>query len=169
MKKICYGIALPGVLVSTVLVIHFAAKYVFVRMLRGSSHLASNTLVHWVSWLGCTFGVTIIAYLIASGIPVFVGLVSLIGALFGTLMSFQPMGCMWLYDNYSDGKRNPTRKWGLMVAWSVFVILSGSFLMVAGTYGFIVGIIKPPDRTASWSCSDNSNSVMMEVVVLGSC
>ncbi|KAL6922452.1 hypothetical protein FSST1_006478 [Fusarium sambucinum] len=159
MKKVCYGIALPGILVSTVLVIHFSAKYIFVRTLRGSPHLTSGSLIHWVAWLSCTAGVTVIAYLIASGIPVFGGLVSLIGALLGTLMSFQPMGCMWLYDNWTEGRKNPTARWGAMVAWSVFVVLSGSFLMIAGTYGSIVGIINSPDRTASWSCSDNSNSV----------
>lgn len=44
-----------------------------------------------------TFGVTLTAYIIASGIPIFGGLVSLVGALLGTLLSFQPMyvcGCM---------------------------------------------------------------------------
>jgi hypothetical protein len=83
----------------------------------------------------------IIAYIIASAIPVFGGLVSLIGALLGTLMCFQPMGCMWLYDNWSKSKRERTLGWTLMVCYSVFVIVSGTFLMIAGTYGSIVGIM----------------------------
>ncbi|RSL76732.1 hypothetical protein CEP52_017769, partial [Fusarium oligoseptatum] len=99
-KKICYGIALPGLLATTVLVSHFAAKYAFVRILRGSKHLSANTVIHWGTWLGCTFTTTLVAYIIASSVPVFGGLVSLIGALLGTLLSFQPMGCMWLYDNW---------------------------------------------------------------------
>ncbi|KAM0414700.1 hypothetical protein ACHAPT_013439 [Fusarium lateritium] len=156
MKKICYGLGLPGLIVSALLDIHFAAKYVFVRLLRGSKHLTSNSLTHWATWLGCTFGGTLIAYLIASGIPVFGGLVSLVGALLGTLQSFQPMGCMWLYDNWNKER---TVRWGLMVVWSVFVIVSGTFLMISGTYGSIVGIINSPERTAAWSCADNSNSV----------
>ncbi|KAM5349168.1 hypothetical protein ACJ41O_008991 [Fusarium nematophilum] len=161
-KKICYGLALPGLLATTTLVLHFAAKYTFVRILRGSKHLAANTFVHWGTWLGCTFGTAIIAYLIASGIPVFGGLVSLVGALLGTLMSFQPMGCMWLYDNWSRGRRDPSLGWYLMVAWSVFVIVSGTFLMIGGTYGSIVGIIdsyKESGGSSAWSCADNSNSV----------
>lgn len=133
-----------------------------VHILRGSRHLASNTLIHWVTWFGCVAGCTIVAYIIASAIPVFGGLVSLIGALLGTLMSFQPMGCMWLYDNWSAGKRNPTVKWYLMVAYSVFVVVSGTFLMIAGTYGSIVGIIDSYTQdggSSAWSCADNSNSV----------
>jgi hypothetical protein len=103
----------------------------------------------------------IIAYIIASAIPVFGGLVSLIGALLGTLMCFQPMGCMWLYDNWSKSKRERTLGWTLMVCYSVFVIVSGTFLMIAGTYGSIVGIMnsyKASGGSSAWSCADNSNS-----------
>lgn len=101
-----------------------------------------------------------IAYIIASGIPVFDDLVSLIGALLGTLMSFQPMGCMWLYDNWTKGKADRSLKWTLMVCFSVFVVLSGTFLMVAGTYGSVVSIIdsyQASGASAAWSCADNSN------------
>ncbi|OAA57160.1 Amino acid transporter, transmembrane [Cordyceps fumosorosea ARSEF 2679] len=121
MKKIAYGIALPGLLASGILM----------------AHVSSNA------------------------IPVFNGIVSLAGALFGTLLCFQPMGCMWLYDNWSRGKDAPTLRWRLMVGWSIFVIVSGTFLMIAGTYGAIVGIIDSHAAnggTSAWSCADNSNS-----------
>ncbi|CRK19004.1 hypothetical protein BN1723_011741 [Verticillium longisporum] len=161
MKKVCYGLALPGLMVTTILVIHLPGKYMFVRFLRGTKHLASNTIIHWATWFGCTFGVTAIAYIIASAIPVFGGLVSLIGALLGTFLSFMPMGCMWLYDNWARGKTEKTWSWRLMVLWSVFVIVSGTFLMIAGTYGSVVGIMdsyKESGGSAAFSCADNSNS-----------
>jgi len=162
MKKICYGFALPGLLVTTMLVIHIAAKYIFVRALRGSHHLTNNTFKHWAIWLGMTFTIAFASYVIASAIPVFGGLVSLVGAFLGTLMCFQPMGCMWLYDNWSAGKVTKTLAWKTMVAWAIFVILSGFFLMIAGTYGSIVGIMdsyKADGGTSAWTCADNSNSV----------
>ncbi|KAH6877081.1 transmembrane amino acid transporter protein-domain-containing protein [Thelonectria olida] len=162
MKKVCYGIALPGLIVTAMIVTHIPAKYIFVRLLRGTKHLNSNSLVHWATWLACTAGVTIIAYIIASAIPVFGGLVSLIGALLGTFMCFQPYGCMWLYDNWATGKKVKSAKWCFMVGWCVFVIVIGTFVMVAGTYGSIVGIIDSYNAsggTAAWSCVDNSNSV----------
>ncbi|KAI8307416.1 transmembrane amino acid transporter protein-domain-containing protein [Colletotrichum sp. SAR11_59] len=146
-KKVAYGLGLAGLLVSSTLVTHLASKHVFVRILRGSRHLTANTAVHWLTWLGSTFGVTLVAYLVASGIPVFNSLISLVGALLGTFMSFQPMGCMWLYDNWSKGKVEPTLRWRLMVAWSVFVIASGTFLMVAGTYSTILGIVDDYKQT----------------------
>jgi len=158
LKKVCYGLALPGLCVSTLLFVHIAAKYIFVRMLRGSYHLTDPTFRHWATWLGCTLGTTIISYIIASAIPVFGGLVSLIGALLGTLMCFQPMGGMWLYDNWHNAR---TAKWYAMVAWSVFVIVSGFFLMIGGTYGSVVDIKNSyavSGGSSPWSCADNSNS-----------
>ncbi|OAQ61115.1 amino acid transporter [Pochonia chlamydosporia 170] len=161
MKKAAYGLALPGLIVTTTIVVHLPAKYIFVRILRGSKHLTTNGVVHWGTWLGCTLTTTIIAYVIASGIPVFGGLVSLIGALLGTLMSFQPMGCMWLYDNWKRGKQEMMWKWVLMVMFSSFVVVSGTFLMIVGTYGSVVGIIdsyKESGGSTAWTCADNSNS-----------
>ncbi|KAH9878114.1 hypothetical protein J1614_003331 [Plenodomus biglobosus] len=165
MKRICYGLALPGLLVTVMLVVHIAAKYIFVRVLRGSHHLNHNTVKHWVVWLSLTFTTALAAYVIASAIPVFNELVSLVGAFLGTLMCFQPMGCMWLYDNWSAGKVTRTLRWKLMVVWSVFVVAAGFFLMIGGTYGSIVGIIDSFSEnggTAPWSCADNSNSVPQE-------
>lgn len=128
-------------------------------MLRGSHHLTDPTVRHWASWLGCTFSVTAISYIIASAIPVFGSLVSLIGALLGTLLCFQPMGCMWLYDNWHNAR---TPRWYAMVAWSVFVIVAGCFLMIGGIYGSVLDIKKSyaaGGGSSPWSCADNSNSV----------
>ncbi|KAL5343891.1 transmembrane amino acid transporter protein-domain-containing protein [Aspergillus crustosus] len=161
-KKVAYGFALPGLIVTTLLVIHLPAKFIFIRLLHNSPHLVSNSPTHWLTWLSCTLGITITAYIIASAIPVFGGLVSLVGALLGTLMSFQPMACMWLYDNWAKGKVDRTMGWVAMVAWCGFLIGIGTFCMVAGTYGSIAGVIESyrvEGGSGAWSCSDNSGSV----------
>ncbi|KAJ5817469.1 transmembrane amino acid transporter [Penicillium robsamsonii] len=181
MKKVTYGLAIPGLLASTVILCHVSlylfevsafvksyilyqvsSKYIFVRLLQGSHHLTANTFRHWATWLGCTFGATITAYIIASAIPVFNDLVSLVGALLGTMMSFQPMAFMWLYDNWRRSKGDRNAAWHFIVAWCIFVFLAGTFLMVAGTYGSVVQVAnsyKLSGGTAAWSCADNSNSV----------
>ncbi|EGU74015.1 hypothetical protein HZS61_002662 [Fusarium oxysporum f. sp. conglutinans] len=160
-KRVSYGIALPGLIVTTMLTCHLASKHVFVRVLRGSKHLAANTFTHWASWIGCTFGITVVAYVIASGIPIFGGLVSLIGALLATSLSFQPMGCMWLYDNWKRGKQDRSITWSIGVLWSVTIIVLGTFLTIAGTYASVVDIVasyKVSGGSAAWSCADNSGS-----------
>jgi hypothetical protein len=43
----------------------------------------------------------------------------------------------------------------------MFVIAIGSFMMVSGTYGSVVGIIdsyKASGGSSAWSCADNSHS-----------
>ncbi|KAJ5885391.1 hypothetical protein N7495_009901 [Penicillium taxi] len=159
MKKVSYGFGIPGLLVSTLLFIHLSAKFIFIRSLQGSRHLSANTITHWAVWLSCTIGVALVAYIIASAIPVFSDLVSLIGALFGTPLCFQPMAGMWLYDNWNKRNTSRSTRWMLMVAWCAFVIVAGTFLMIGGTYGSIVSIIdsyKASGGSAAWSCADNS-------------
>ncbi|KAL4863878.1 hypothetical protein BDV12DRAFT_189344 [Aspergillus spectabilis] len=161
-KRVAYGFALPGLIVTTMLVIHLPAKIIFIRLLKNSPNLTSNSPTHWLTWISCTLGITVIAYIIVSAIPVFDGLVSLVGALLGTLMSFQPMGCMWLYDNWGKGKVGKSPAWVAMVCWCVFVIGAGTFCMVAGTYGSVVGVMdsyKAEGGSSAWSCQDNSGSV----------
>lgn len=50
-KMVSYGIALVGLLASAVVYLHLAAKYLFVRVLRNSVHLQSNSVIHWTLWL----------------------------------------------------------------------------------------------------------------------
>lgn len=137
------------------------AKYIFVRALRNSEHLNSNSKKHWAVWISCTTGTGLIAYIIASAVPNFGSLVSLIGALCITFLAFHPMGCMWLYDNWHTGKDEKKLRWKLMVIWSILIIVIGTALMILGTWGSIVEIVKSyrSDKGSSaWSCADNSNS-----------
>ncbi|OJJ07512.1 hypothetical protein ASPVEDRAFT_142422 [Aspergillus versicolor CBS 583.65] len=161
-KQIAYGIALPGLFVTSTISTHMASKYFFIRIMRGSRHLAANTPLHWFTWLSCVGAVIAVAYIIASAIPIFGSLISLLGALLGTLQVFQPAGFMWLYDNWAKGRigtRQESLRWMFMVAFSVFMVVLGCFLMVAGTYGAVVGIIdglRADGASGVWSCADNS-------------
>ncbi|KXT10530.1 hypothetical protein AC579_6096 [Pseudocercospora musae] len=156
MKKICYGIALPGLTASCMLFVHMPAKTIFMRFMRGTKHLTTNTPIHWVAWLSCTVTIAVVAYLIGSGIPVFDHLLSLVGALLATVTCFQPSGMMWLFDNFKRPDRS--WKWYFGLCMSVFMISAGTFITVGGTYGAILGIVNSSDRTSPWSCADNSNS-----------
>lgn len=51
LKRICYGLAFPGLLVTGILNVHLSAKYIFVRVLRNSRHLTQSTMVHWTVWM----------------------------------------------------------------------------------------------------------------------
>lgn len=81
---------------------------------------------------------------------------ALVGAFGGTLMSMQPMGFMWLHDNW---RKSRTTMWKVSFAWAILIIVTGTFLTIAGSYGAVVGIIddyKASGGSAAWTCTDNS-------------
>ncbi|BGP40554.1 hypothetical protein JCM10449v2_004516 [Rhodotorula kratochvilovae] len=158
-KRVAFGIALPGIIFSAILFTHLPAKWIFVRVLRGSHHLNHSTKTHWVVWLSCTGGCLLFSYVIASAIPVFNGLVGLIGALPAPIITLHAEALMWLFDNRefwgTPGYRTKTKWCGVILNCAILVV--GTFLLVAGTYGSIVGISNS-SQTRPWSCEDNSGS-----------
>ncbi|KAL1412223.1 hypothetical protein Q8F55_003234 [Vanrija albida] len=161
MKRVCYGLGMPGMIVTLAIYSHLAAKSLFVRILHGSHHLNTNTPTHWFTWLGCTLGLTIAEYIIASAIPIFGSLVSLIGALFCPIVGIIPFGVMWYWDNWRTvpaDRRTPLRR--LKLAWAMAVTTIGCFILVAGTYAAVLDIKANSSKSKPWGCADNSNSVV---------
>ncbi|KAF9891204.1 hypothetical protein FE257_004768 [Aspergillus nanangensis] len=159
-KRVSYGIALPGLIISGSLYVHVAAKYLFVRILRDSKHLQANTLVHWGTWLTCTTVLSAIAFVLASAIPIFTYVLALVGSLCFAPLAISLPGLLWVYthDHYRKGGLYRMAVYG----FHVFLVLLGLFMMVGGTYGVIVQILKAYNSgkiDKVFSCADNSGSV----------
>lgn len=138
-----------------------AAKYVMVRMLRGTPHLSANTARHWITWLGCVVSATLIAYVVSSGVPIFSSLASLIGAFFGPLVSLLPVSLMWIMENYRY-RRTGSFALKFQLGWAAMIFVFAAFILVAGTYGAVSDIKAAFDAgltSKPWGCGDNSNSV----------
>ncbi|OCF36058.1 hypothetical protein I317_01847 [Kwoniella heveanensis CBS 569] len=138
-KKITYGIGLPGLLVSAILCQHLAAKYFFVRLLRGTEHLQSKTKTHWITWLGSVTLIGIISFIVAEAIPFFGTLIGLVGALaYAPLAIIVPM-TLWLYDfgHYRKGSLAQKGLW----SFHVLFIGIGAFMTVGGAYAMVQSII----------------------------
>ncbi|CAD6586449.1 MAG: hypothetical protein CYPHOPRED_003541 [Cyphobasidiales sp. Tagirdzhanova-0007] len=159
-KIISYAIAIPGLIAGAMVWIHVAGKTLFVRFLRNSPHLTSNSPTHWIVWLSCTFGVGIMSWLFTEVIPFFNNLVSLIGCLcYGPLSIFVPV-MMWFSLHPKSWKEGVTGK-GLFV----FHVLLGAFAVfvtVAGTYATIADIVTAYRSGlvgGVFSCADNSGTI----------
>ncbi|CAG8104657.1 unnamed protein product [Penicillium olsonii] len=76
--KVAYGIAIPTIVVAGVINGHVAAKYVYVRLFRGTDHMQRRTFLSVGSWTGITLILWFIAWIISEAIPVFNNLLSLI-------------------------------------------------------------------------------------------
>ena len=158
-KKVAYGIGIVGLLVSACLYIHVAAKYIFVRVLRHSKHLQSNSLVHWSVWLACTLGMSVVGFLIASGIPIFNYLLALAGSLTFAPLALGFPGYLWVYDHQHYRKGSA---WQVIVYYLNWLMIAlAVFLTIGGTYGVVQNIIDAYARgeiDRAFSCKDNSNS-----------
>jgi hypothetical protein len=103
-KKVAYGVGLVGLAVSGCLYLHVASKYVFVRILRNSSHLQRNSLVHWGTWLSCTIVLGALAFILAEAIPIFSYLIALVGSFCFAPIAICLPGWLWLYDHWEYRK-----------------------------------------------------------------
>lgn len=56
-----------------------------------------------------------------------------------------------------DARRSLGKRINALIA--LFLIIGGTFLTVAGTYGAIVALVNDKSHTRPWTCEDNSASV----------
>ncbi|KAF4548379.1 Transmembrane amino acid transporter-like protein 12 [Elsinoe fawcettii] len=160
LKKAAYGTAILGLIVTAALYSHVAAKYLFVRILRNSKHLQSNSAVHWGTWMACNLLLGAVAFVIAGGVPIFNYVLSLAACIGNApLTTVLPAYLYtWDYSKYRTG--SPFQQTKYWLHWLMFAI--GMFLTVGGTYGVVQGIIDAyRDGTigSAFSCADNSGTV----------
>lgn len=139
-KMIAYGVGLVGLIVSACLYLHVAAKYCFVRVLRRTRHLQENTITHWVTWLGLTFGLGSLSFVLAMAIPIFQYLIALTGSICFAPLAVSLPGWLWIYDHkfwYKGSALQQAAFW-----FHAFLIPLGLFILVGGTYGVVEEIIQ---------------------------
>lgn len=185
-KKVSYGVALPGLLATAVLYSHISAKYCFVRVLRGTRHLQQNTLQHWIVWVGSMMFTVALGFVIVGVVPFFGDFLSLVGALInpvftnilpGFMLIFYTVkrpgmvvegavapimeidsGPHWLVESFTVYKKG--RKGAALIWVAYFMIVSGIFIIVGGSYATIASIRQAYSETeldSAFSCADNSS------------
>ncbi|EWG49311.1 hypothetical protein FVEG_08878 [Fusarium verticillioides 7600] len=159
-KKISYGIALPGLIIGVGIYQHVAAKYIFVRILRDSHHLQENTMVHWSTWIGSNLTLGVLAFIVAEAVPILNYLLGLAGAVCFAPFSLIFPALLWMQDfkHCRTGNASSQAKY-----WShALIVLVGSFMVIAGTYSVAVSI---QDAYRSgliakvFNCADNSGTI----------
>jgi hypothetical protein len=83
MQKICYAIALPGLIVSALLYANLTAKQLYVQICR-----RTQTKRTWLAWTGCMLMVIVCAFVAAQAIPMFEQILGLIGSVAGPCFVF---------------------------------------------------------------------------------
>ncbi|KAI0374329.1 hypothetical protein BV20DRAFT_961462 [Pilatotrama ljubarskyi] len=134
-SKITFAIGMVNFLISGALYAHAAAKLVFFRFFRHSHHVYSHTTLGWTIWVALCFAATVLAFVLATAVPIFSYLTGITASLFASWYTYGIAGFFWLHDTFylKGGVHALKRNWfGTMVAsWTV---LAGAFMCVAGTY-----------------------------------
>ena len=99
LQKIAYGVATPTIIMAGVIYAHVAAKYIYVRLYRGTDKMSKRTWSSFGIWALIVLGLWVGAWSIAEGIPVFRDLTALVSALFASWFSYGISGVFWLFLN----------------------------------------------------------------------
>lgn len=152
--KVSYGVALPTIVIAGIIYAHVAAKYIYVRMFRGTRHMSKRTWLSVGTWVGLVVVLWTIAWIIAQSIPVFNNLLGLISALFASWFTYGLSGVLWLYINWGQWFKNGKKTSLTVLNWIIFGI--GAAICGIGLYASGKAIHDGSGGTGSWSCADNS-------------
>ncbi|RJE21869.1 hypothetical protein PHISCL_05787 [Aspergillus sclerotialis] len=134
-SRIAYGVALPTIVISGVVYGHVAFKAIYVRIFAHTDRIHKQDFVAVSSWIGIALSLWIIAWIIASAIPVFSNLLSLMSALFGSWFTYGLPAIFWLYMNRSHWFSSPKKVALTLVntlALCVGIIVCGLGLYTSG-------------------------------------
>lgn len=124
LRKIAYGIALPTILIAGVINGHVAAKFIYVRLFRGTDRMSKKSWGSFGMWAIIVVVLWTLAWIIAESIPNFNNLLGLISALFASWFTYGFSGLFWLYLNY--GKYRSTKKKMALTVANFLIFLIGA-------------------------------------------
>jgi len=156
-SKVAYGIAIPTIVIAGVINGHVAAKYIYVRMFRGTGMMSQKNFKSYGIWAAICLVLWVIAWIIAEAIPTFNDLLSLISAIFASWFTYGLSGVFWLHLN--KGKYGNNWKKMCLTAVNVFVFMMGAVICGLGLYASGTAIAADSKTSnGSFSCADNSGS-----------
>jgi len=157
LQKVAYGVAIPTIIIAGVINGHVAAKYIYVRIFRGTKIMHQKSFKSYGTWALIAIVLWTIAWIIAEAIPVFNDLLGLISAIFVSWFTYGLSGVFWLYINKGRYRESP-RKIFLTVV-NILTFLLGAVIMGLGLYA--TGLAIAADSKTSlgaFTCADNSKT-----------
>ncbi|KAB8203489.1 transmembrane amino acid transporter protein-domain-containing protein [Aspergillus parasiticus] len=152
-SKVAFGIAIGTIVIAGVIIAHVGAKTIYVRLFRGTNRMNEYSLVSYGSWVLIVLILWTIAWIIASAIPVFNDLLSLLAAAFGSWFSFGLEGLFWLHMN--RGKLASKRKVALAIL-NFFLVLIACLICGMGLWATAKDISSSAKNAhGAFSCADN--------------
>ena len=125
-----------------------AAKLIFVRILRDTRHLQSNSVVHWTTWLSANLILGVLGFIIAEAVPILNYLLGLAGSLCFAPFSLIFPALLWMHDFQTHRTGSSSQK--VIYALHGMIVLVGLFMVIGGTYVSV--LCKPHQHLKPLTC-----------------
>jgi amino acid permease len=160
--KIAYGVIIPCVLGTALVMGHTAIKYMFtaiLRHLKREEQVTIHNLFTWSIWMSVGGAFWTVTFVVANAIPIFNSILNIIAALFISWFTFGLPAVFWLHLNWNQQTKNARKT--CLAAFNWGLILLTLFLNAGGLYTALKALIdlfNAPDSDISgpFTCADNS-------------
>ncbi|KAF1837329.1 hypothetical protein BDW02DRAFT_595651 [Decorospora gaudefroyi] len=159
--KIAYGILIPSVLGTGLVIGITAIKYMYITIMRNTKPDQVN--VHnaftWTMWVGLGALFWIASFIISNAIPIFSSILNISSAIFISWFTFGLTSIFWLHLNWKTQWSSPRQK--ALAVLNYAIMMMTIFLMVGGLYTSLTALIdiyNNPEITLNgpFTCADNS-------------
>ncbi|KAH6616711.1 transmembrane amino acid transporter protein-domain-containing protein [Boeremia exigua] len=159
--KIAYGILIPSVLGTGLVIGITAIKYMYIAIMRKvrPEQVNIHNAFTWTLWvtLGTLFW--IVSFVISNAIPIFSSILNISSAIFISWFTFGLTSVMWLHLNWKQQWSTPRKS--ALACLNYAILLMTLFLNVGGLYTSLkalIDIFNDPNSTLNgpFTCSDNS-------------
>ncbi|RYO32731.1 hypothetical protein AA0111_g4258 [Alternaria arborescens] len=133
-SKVCFGIALPIIIVAGVVNGSVATKYIYFRVWKGTSVAHANSWLSLGSWSAICTGAWLISCILAEAVPNFALLLSLMGALFGSWFNYALPPLMWLWHNRKNRKLFSSKSQTAFTMLNLFIVILGVLIFGLGMW-----------------------------------
>ncbi|KAI4628705.1 hypothetical protein J4E83_003258 [Alternaria metachromatica] len=133
-SKICFGIALPTIIVAGVVNGSVATKYIYFRVWKGTNVASTNSWKSLGSWGAICTGAWLVSWILAEAVPNFNLLLGLIGALFGSWFSYALPPLMWLWHNKKNGRLFSSTSQTAFTILNISIVILGMLIFGLGMW-----------------------------------
>ncbi|KAF7172655.1 hypothetical protein CNMCM6106_006785 [Aspergillus hiratsukae] len=138
-KKASFAFVIVPTLVIAVIYTNVAAKFVYFRVMRNSTHAHRNTIIGWGVWGASMVGIWVIAFVLAEVIPSMGDFLSLSGSAFGSFFGFIFYAVVY-WQMHKGGLFAGVGR-SIMTGIHGIVLLCGLFLLGPGLYAAVEAVI----------------------------
>ena len=138
-KKGSFAFVIVPTLVIGVIYANVSAKFIYFRIMGGSHHAHSNTIIGWGVWIAVMAGIWFVAFIFAEVVPSMGDFLSLLGAAFDSFFGFIFFAVAY-YEMYR-GKYFTGVFRSVKTVIHVIVMAVGLFLLGPGLYAAVEAII----------------------------